>query len=54
MILYSMVSQQGFEPQTYTLEGCCSIQLRYWDINKLAEMGLPQSQVARILTIIPS
>src|SRR5699024_11667926 len=25
-------SQEGFEPPTYSLEGCCSIQLSYWDL----------------------
>ncbi len=26
----SMVRQEGIEPPTYSLEGCCSIQLSYW------------------------
>ena len=25
-----MVIQLGLEPKTYSLEGCCSIQLSYW------------------------
>src|SRR5699024_1270865 len=25
-------SQEGFEPTTYSLEGCCSIQLSYCDL----------------------
>ena len=25
-----MVRQEGIEPPTYSLEGCCSIQLSYW------------------------
>ena len=24
------VTQSGIEPETYSLEGCCSIQLSYW------------------------
>lgn len=28
------VSQEGFEPPTDALEGRCSIQLSYWDIDK--------------------
>ena len=30
-----MVSAAGFEPATYSLEGCCSIQLSYADNNKV-------------------
>ena len=26
------VTQSGIEPETYSLEGCCSIQLSYWAI----------------------
>src|ERR687895_704238 len=25
-----MVRQEGFEPPTHSLEGCCSIHLSYW------------------------
>ena len=25
-----LVTQSGIEPETYSLEGCCSIQLSYW------------------------
>ena len=25
-----MVRQEGIEPPTHSLEGCCSIQLSYW------------------------
>ena len=28
-----MVRQEGLEPPTYSLEGCCSIQLSYWRFN---------------------
>ena len=28
------VIQSGFEPETYCLEGSCSIQLSYWTLNK--------------------
>ena len=27
-----VVTQSGFEPETYCLEGSCSIQLSYWAI----------------------
>ena len=30
---HHMVSQEGFEPPTPALEGRCSIQLSYWDLN---------------------
>ena len=29
---YQMVRQEGIEPPTHSLEGCCSIQLSYWRI----------------------
>ena len=27
---YRMARQEGLEPPTRSLEGCCSIQLSYW------------------------
>ena len=27
---YSLARQEGIEPPTHSLEGCCSIQLSYW------------------------
>ena len=27
---YCMARQEGIEPPTHSLEGCCSIQLSYW------------------------
>jgi hypothetical protein len=29
------VTQSGFEPETYCLEGSCSIQLSYWAIDEV-------------------
>ncbi len=29
-----LTSQEGFEPPTDSLEGCCSILLSYWDKEK--------------------
>ena len=29
-LYFSFVIQTGIEPITYSLEGCCSIQLSYW------------------------
>ena len=47
---FSLVIRSGFEPETHSLEGCCSIQLSYrtiisgakvhrkWEITKLLEV----------------
>ena len=29
LIVFIMVIRSGFEPETHSLEGCCSIQLSY-------------------------
>ncbi len=33
------VTQSGFEPETYCLEGSCSIQLSYWAIYSVGVAG---------------
>jgi hypothetical protein len=29
-----LARQEGIEPPTHSLEGCCSIQLSYWRVTK--------------------
>ena len=46
-------SQEGFEPPTYSLEGCCSIQLSYWDKKMKRVKGIEPSTSAWKAEVLP-
>ncbi len=46
-------SQEGFEPPTYSLEGCCSIQLSYWDLCMERVKGIEPSTSAWKAEVLP-
>ena len=47
-----LVIRSGFEPETHSLEGCCSIQLSYQTDHKRAEIGeISRISAAKVLNI---
>src|SRR5919201_3854788 len=40
-----LVRQEGIEPPTYSLEGCCSIQLSYWRATRASRPSRGAGQV---------
>ena len=43
-----LMRQEGIEPPTYSLEGCCSIQLSYWRFDQQRDLPVPAGRGARI------
>ena len=41
---YRMARQEGIEPPTHSLEGCCSIQLSYWRFVHSGATPLPHHE----------
>ena len=49
---FLLVIRSGFEPETHSLEGCCSIQLSYQtDQNKQPKNGESRISAAKVLNI---
>src|SRR5699024_6918927 len=46
-------SKEGCEPPTYSLEGCCSIQLSYWDLCMERVKGIEPSTSAWKAEVLP-
>lgn len=44
--------QAGFEPATYRLEVCCSIQLSYWRIFCFEAQAKPDASREKILSLL--
>ena len=52
LCITKIVIRSGFEPETHSLEGCCSIQLSYQtDHKKTAEKRKTQISAAKVLNI---